>query len=434
METKSYAERCQAIQLLRSGSTPKQVATVMGRHISWVYKWQARYAETGWAGLKDRSRARKQPPPRLPEQVKQRIREVRCELEAEAQQPGKLGYIGARAIRSRLRQQQRQPVPSISSIERELRAAGMVRPRQAAPPPQVNYPHLKPNRPHQLVQVDIVPHYLPGGGSVACFNAIDVVSRYPTGQPSAKKGARDAANFLLHVWHDLGIPDYTQLDNESCFSGGFTHAYVLGRVLRLGLWVGTQLVYSPFYHPESNGYVERFHQDYNRHVWQVCHLPDLAAVETHSPPFFTAYRHSQHHSALNEHSPADLHWAHASRRLPDNLVLPSRLPLTVGQVHFMRRVDENRAIRVLNVDWPVQPAHPDQGVWATLTLHPQRATLAVFDAAPGQSRHRRCLAWYPFPLHEPVLPLQDCFRQPSRRPAFLGQWLTRSLQQLSSMF
>jgi len=34
------------------------------------------------------------------------------------------------------------------------------------------------------------------------------------------------------------LPDYTQVDNESCFSGGFTHPGVLGKVLRLGLMVG----------------------------------------------------------------------------------------------------------------------------------------------------------------------------------------------------
>lgn len=432
METNGYAERCQAIHLLRSGSSPKQVATVMGRHMSWVYKWRGRYAALGWEGLKDRSRAPRHPPPQLAALVKHRIREVRSELEAEAQQPGKLGYIGARAIRSRLRQQHLQPLPSISSIERELRAAGMVRPRQVAQPPQIAYPHLKPTRPQQVVQVDIVPHYLPGGGCVACFNAIDVVSRYPTGQPSMHKQSQDAARFLWQVWRELGIPDYTQLDNEACFSGGFTHPHVLGRVLRLGLWVGTQLVYSPFYHPESNGSVERFHQDYNRHVWDVCALPDLAAVQHYAPLFFSAYRHSQHHSALNEHSPADLHWTHPPRCLPHDLALPSRLPLTVGQAHFIRRVDDNRAIRVLNVDWPVPLAQPDQGVWATLTLRPQRATLTVFDAAPGLSRRCR-LARHPFPLTEPVHPLQACFRQPARRPAFLAGLASRSVQWLSSM-
>ena len=206
------------------------------------------------------------------------IREVRSELEVEATQPGKLSYIGAHAIRGRLRQKHIAPLPSISSIERVVRAAGMTRPQLPKETQPIVYPHVRPTQPHQLVQVDIVPRYLPGGPCVSCFNAIDVVSRYPTGQQSTTKRSGDAVRFLLQVWCDLGVPDYTQVDNESCFSGGFTHPGVLGKVLRFGLMVGTELVFSPIRHPESNGYVERFHQDYTRNVWDKIDLPDLAAV------------------------------------------------------------------------------------------------------------------------------------------------------------
>lgn len=426
MSTTLYEERCRAIHLLRSGRTPLQVAAALGRHVSWVYKWQTRYEQGGWAALKDRPRAPKQPARRIPDAVKRKIREVRSELEAEACVPGKLNYTGAQAIRSRLRQEQVKPLPSISTIERELRAAGMVRSRAPVEAPKVTYPHLTPTAPHQLIQVDIVPRYLPGGQSVACFNAIDVVSRYPTGHASTTKRSGDAVAFLLHMWRELGIPDYTQLDNESCFSGGFTHPYVLGRVLRLGLWVGTQLVYSPFYHPESNGFIERFHQDYTGHVWDKYDLPDMEAVLQHTPPFFAAYRQSQHHSALGGYAPADLHAHHEERTLPRDLTVPARLPLTVGKVHFMRRVEVTCSIRVLNVDWSVACAHPDQGVWATLDFTRSRATLAVFDAAPGVAR-RRCLALHPFPLTEPVLPLQACFQPPPRRHTFVGNLIARSV-------
>jgi hypothetical protein len=432
MSTKNYQERCRAIHLLRSGSSPKQVATDLGRSLSWVYKWQARYAQGGWKVLHDQSRAPKHPARKIPEHVKRRIREVRSELETAAQTPGKLNYIGAVTIRRHLRQERVAPLPSISSIERELRAAGMVRPHQASEEPEVVYPRLRPTQPQQLVQVDIVPHYLPDGPCVSCFNAIDVVSRYPTGQALARKRSGDAAQFLLHVWRELGIPDYTQVDNESCFSGGFTQPYVLGRVLRLGLWVGTQLVYSPIRHPQSNGFVERFHQDYNRHVWDQYDLPDLAAVHHHAPSFFAAYRQSHHHSALEGYSPAERHLAYPRRALPNDLQFPKHLPLTVGKVHFIRRVDADRNICLLNVNWSVALAQPDQGVWATLEFALSRATLAVFDAAPGTAA-RRCLVRHPFWLSEPIQPLQECFRPPLPRQTLARNLIARSGRWISSM-
>jgi len=60
-----------------------------------------------------------------------------------------------------------------------LRQAGKTKPCLSQAEKEVVYPHPKPSAVHQLTQVDIVPHRLTGGESIACFNSIDVVSRCP---------------------------------------------------------------------------------------------------------------------------------------------------------------------------------------------------------------------------------------------------------------
>lgn len=417
-----------AIHLLRSGKPASAVAETLGRSQSWVYKWWDRYEHGGWDALHDQSRAPKSHPNELPKRVKQEIRQARSELEAGAKEPGKLVYIGAPAIKARLRKRMIRPLPSISSIERELRNAGMTKPCGKEEPTKVEYPHLRPTRAHYLVQVDIFPHYLLGGASTACFNAIDVVSRYPAGVQSSKKRSKDAVQALLHVWRELGVPDYTQVDNESCFSGGFTHPYVLGKVLRLALLVGTELVFSPVYHPESNGTVERFHQDYDRNVWKKIELPDLQAVRDYSPIFYDAYRKSCHHSALKGKSPAEIHLARPFHRLPTSFRAPAKLPLTAGKVHFMRLVNQDRKVRILNVDWDVPQANPDQGVWATLDIWSHKAKLLIYDAAPDANR-RRLLAYHPFPIKDPVAPLQSQFQRSHRLRS--RSWLLASARMVA---
>jgi hypothetical protein len=220
------------------------------------------------------------------------------------------------------------------------------------------------------------------------------------------------------VWQAQGLPDYQQLDNEGCFSGGFTHPGVLGKVVRLGLLVGTQLVFSPFYHPESNGTVERFHQDYAKFVWKKEVLADLSSVRQRSALFFRNYRASRHHSQLQGDSPIERHLAQPKRTIPAGFRLPNSLPLTAGQVHFMRAVDEQRQVKVLNLKWDVPKAQPSQGVWVTLNLTPAGATLTVFDAAPDAAKRTR-LAKHPFPLKEKVVPLQEAFH-PKRQQ--LPRW------------
>jgi|Deesub1362B_J571_1020462.scaffolds.fasta_scaffold07838_2 transposase len=403
-------EREKAIHLLRSGLSVKEVAQALGRSESWVRKWRKRFEEESWAGLQGRSRAPKHIANRYPEEVRRAIRLIRSQLEAQAAKGEGLGYIGAPAIRARLREDLER-VPSISTIERVLHQAGMTHPRKPKPHDEVHYPALSPTQPHELLQVDIVPHHLEGGQSVACFNSIDVVSRYPAGQAYATKRAQDAQEALLGIWLESGIPKYTQVDNEACFSGGFVHPGVLGQVVRLALMVGTQLVFSPFGRPESNGHVERFHQDYNQHVWEKNHLDDLAAVRRTSQRFYRQYRHSRHIRALAGCTPAEMHSRGAFFPFPEGFRLPEgRLPLTEGKVHFIRQVDARRQVRILNLDWDVSQAEPEQGVWAELEITEQEATLAIYDAAPDAAQRRR-LAEHPFPLKEPVQPLAPMFRR-----------------------
>jgi len=408
MKTGSEAERRTMIQLHRSGMLHEEIAKVMKRSTAWVRKWCQRFREQGWEGLQDRVRTPKHRPSQLLEKVLQAIRRARKELEAEAKQPDKLSYVGAHAIRARMRRKHILPLPSISSIERELRCAGMTQPHQPTQIDEILYPHIHPSRPHILTQVDIFPKFLTGGQSVACFNAIDVVSRYPAGKQYASKRAVDAVDFLVYVWQTVGLSLYTQVDNESCFSGGFTHPHVLGQVLRLGLYVGTEILFSPFYHPESNGTVERFHQDYDRNTWAKITLANLAAVQTHSSRFFEEYRQSQHHSELQGHSPAELHLQGTFPRLPSDFQLPDKLPFTAGRVHFLRLVDNAKQISILNENWKVSKAQPNQGLWATLEFSQQGARLFVFDYAPDV-RKRTCLAVHSFPLQESVVPLKVQF-------------------------
>lgn len=397
-------ERRTAIHLLRSGRSVNNVAQQLNRTPRWVRKWYKKFKEEGWNGLEGESRAPHEHGTRLPDSVRQAIAQTRSELEAEAAQGNRLKYVGSSAIRTRLKEKQTRPLPSLSTIERVLREKQMTRTYQSQASSEPEYPHLTPTEPQQLIQVDIVPHFLTGGDRVPCFNAIDVVSRYPTGQPYTQRRSQDAVDFLLHVWKTIGLAEYTQVDNEACFSGGFTHPYVLGKVARAALFVGTQAVFSPPYHPKSNGFVERFHQDYNRHVWEGIYLDSRSTVQRQADHFFSLYRDSRHHRALNEQTPAEVHFERAPRLLPADFRLPSgKLPLYEGSLHFMRHIEPNNTVSVLNVDWRAPDVAPGTGVWVTVDFRCAGATLSVYDDVP-QAETRRCLVTYPFPLSEPVLP------------------------------
>lgn len=122
-----------------------------------------------------------------------------------------------------------------------------------------------------------------------------------------------------------------------------------------------------------------------------------------------------------------MHAIGSIRHLPAHFLPTVNLPLTVGKVHFIRVVSQDRQVMVLNQNWEVPAAQPNQGVWATLQFTLQGARLRIYDAAPD-ARHRTCLTDHPFPLKETVHPLGQQFQLPKYEPK--RSWATATLGQI----
>ena len=154
-------------------------------------------------------------------------------------------------------------------------------------------------------------------------------------------------------------------------------------------------------------------------------MQDLEEVRKVSAAFFPRYRVSEHHSQLQGHSPATIHFTTLIRRLPAKFKIPTHLPITEGKVHFMRAVEKDGNIQLANLKWHAGLAQPGQGVWATLYIRLNGAKVCIYDAAPDVLK-RRCLAVHPFPLKEPVVALK-----PEFRPGFTKtNWLQSLLRLL----
>ena len=389
-----------AIHLLRAGHLTTAVAEQLGRSPRWVGKWRQRYEQAGWAGLQERQCAPRPHGLLFSPAVRQLVIQARSELEAEAAW-GSSTSAGGRCVPS-CGAARVEALPSVPTIERILHSADLTcRPQPAEP--RSRSPHVQPTAPHQLGQISIAPHYLTGGQKVACFNSLDVVSGFPTGQACAQARAQDAAAFCSHFWQTVGIPTYTQVDNQDCFSGGHQHPHVGGPVVRLALTVGTKLVFSPVYHPESNGYVERFHQDYDRHVWQDTYLAHLPAIQSEADRFFANYRQSRHHAALAERTPHEVHHITAPRPLPATFQAPTKRPAADGRGRVRRsaRWHDHR----VECQLAGAARRSAQRCVGHTRTDSDRCHVGHLDAAPDVAE-RTCLVRHPFPLQKAVQPRQ----------------------------
>jgi hypothetical protein len=183
--------------------------------------------------------------------MSRRIVQVRATL-AHQRKP-----IGARTIHRELNKRRLKPCPSLRTIQRVLQRKGLTLSSGEA---EAAYrPHPEAEYPNAVQATDIVTRWLTGGAVVQTFTTVDHFTNaaYATAHPH--KRIQAARDHLLKTWAFQGLPDLAQFDNESAFSGG-RYAQQLSPIIRLCLYVGCDVLFTPEYEADYNWEVETFNR------------------------------------------------------------------------------------------------------------------------------------------------------------------------------
>jgi transposase len=189
------------------GIRASDILRLIPRSRSWVYKWKQRFNDEGFAALDSVDKAPHHSPHQYPRQVLTLVLRVRRRLQRSC-----VGLVGARAIGRELKQQHGlKPVPSVTTINRWLKDAGLV--ETPAPEPDKTYypaPHLRP----ELVfhAVDWTQRYLTGGAKVFAFHTVDLHTHALWQSVGQDKSTATVQAHALEVWQHLGLPDFLQLE------------------------------------------------------------------------------------------------------------------------------------------------------------------------------------------------------------------------------
>jgi hypothetical protein len=399
--------RRKALRWLCLGRKPGAIVKRLGRSRTWLAKWRTRFGQQGTAGLRSQSRRPQTHGQAWACELKGLIIRTRKRL-----QKAPAGLMGARAIRHELKQlMPRRPLPSATTIYRVLHQAGLLASHSPSVAPYFPAPSEEVDG--SLDALDWTCRYLEGGTKVYAFHTLNLRTRALYQTLAHTKEWRIAQAHLLAAWEIRGIPRFLQLDNDAIFCGGYKVARGVGQLPRLCLYVGVELIFLPFGEPQHNGQVEQLNGLWGGPAfWQRHHFGGFGQVCRHSARFLEWYMTHYCPPALNGATPAQRQRTERRPRLTPSLrrALPAILPLTAGRVHFLRHVQPDGTIRILNELWRVPKALAGHYVWATLTTH--RHTLAFwFRRAPEQDW--RLLSHEHYLLAEPVhnrqAPFADLF-------------------------
>jgi hypothetical protein len=216
---------------------------------------------------------------------------------------------------------------------------------------------------------------------------------------------------LLATWSKLGLPQIQQFDNEGAFRGGHRHPRVIGQVVRLCLFCGIQVLFTPIYEAKWNHQIETFHSIWNQSFWTRHEFRNRTEVQAETPLFERWYHHVYRPPALNGKTPAQMR-----RGIPIvcldralyQLIPSGRLPITAGYIHIMRKVEPTGEVSLLNETWFVGRQWIGEYVRATINTADQVLTFWHKSDAETEWQHIKTRS---FRLKEPVQPLLPAFRR-----------------------
>jgi transposase InsO family protein len=273
------------------------------------YKWLQRYQSEGVGGLADRSRAPRQRPNAISNQIEQQV------LELRAQRP----YWGERKLHCFLeRERPQQGWPAPSTIGALLKRHGLTHPprrrRRATPSPQLS----TATEPNLVWAIDFKGHFLTADGQ-RCdpLTISDTASRYLLRCQAVEKTDGAHVRALLEAtFREYGLPAAIRSDNGPPFA-----SVGLGGLSRLAVWwirLGVMPERIEPGHPEQNGRHERLHRTLKQ---ETANPPKATgrAQQKAFDAFRKQYNQERPHEALEMNTPASVY-------VPSPREYPARLP------------------------------------------------------------------------------------------------------------
>jgi transposase InsO family protein len=282
------------------------------------YKWLARFAEQGAAGLEERSRRPRSSPRQTSAELERAVLEVR----------GAHPTWGGRKIRARLLQQGRQEVPSASTITAILHRQGCVDPQQSLE--HRPWQRFEADAPNRLWQMDFKGHFALPQGLCHPLTVLDDHSRFSLGlEACADQQTATVQDRLTRIFRRYGLPEKILQDNGSPW-GHTEHGYTPLTVLMIRLGISPR--HSRPRHPQTLGKDERFHRTLKAELLTYQKFTDFSDCQDHFETWRQSYNFERPHQALDMQVPA-------SRYRESPRSFPEQLPaIEYGPDDFVRKV------------------------------------------------------------------------------------------------
>ena len=333
------------VRAVRTGQSMRSVSKQYGVSLSTVQLWVLRaegkaLEQVNWS---DESHT----PHCHPNQTDASVRERLIAARKYLAQMSDLGEYGGQAIRDYLIEQGDFTVPSVPTINRILRAAGVfdrqVRVRRKPPIRGWYLPEVASGQ-SDIDETDFVEAlFLEGEKEHFVLNTISLHGGLCASRICPSQRTDFVLESLLSHWRSFGLPNYAQFDNGNVFTGPRQHPDTIGRVIRLCLSLGVNPVFSA---PTAFGFqsaIESYNGRWREKAWKRFVFTSFEEAQSYSDRYV---------AAANRKSKMRQAVAPPRRAFPMDWKEPTKLDRT-GKIIFIRMTNNKGEVEILTRNYPV---------------------------------------------------------------------------------
>lgn len=242
------------------------------------------------AVLEPRSRRPRSSPSTLTAEVKEQAIAVRAALEASGLDHGPI------SVHDKMRALGLDPVPSVASLARIFRQAGVAKAEPKKKPRSAWRRFVYP-APNACWQLDATGYVLTRGRQCVIFQLIDDHSRYAVASHVAWSETADAAITVFDkAVATHGVPQKLLSDNGIALNP--SRRGYLGKLVEHIGRLGVEAITGKPYKPTTQGKNERFHQTLFRYLDKQPLAVTLAELQAHVDAFDDIYNNQRPHQGL----------------------------------------------------------------------------------------------------------------------------------------
>ena len=252
------------------------------------------------AALEPRNRRPRSSPTKITDEVMQQALGVRAALESSGLDHGPI------SVHDKMRTMRLDPVPSVASLARIFREAGVAR-LEPKKKPRSAWRRFVDPAPNACWQLDATEYVLTGGRTCVIFQLIDDHSRYAVASHVAWGETADAAMTVFDKAVTVhGVPQRLLSDNGIALNP--SRRGYLGQFVEHVSRLGTEAITGKPYKPTTQGKNERFHQTLFRYLDKQPLATDLDELQAQVDAFDRIYNTQRPHQGLPGRTTPQVAW------------------------------------------------------------------------------------------------------------------------------